>query len=175
MNSLSGKTSLLATGPLNRPLFSSIQRIRCNGTIFAITASCLFGAAPRPAGPQPRDGLRRGRRSKCAMLSPVSGPLRSALALGAPRGRPAAYREVADALTPRGHRALEPLAPPRVKEPFRREPVAVGADANRQSYDRAQPRAQPADLRRRERVGPAARVDAGLIEHLVGDPVAHPR
>src|SRR5262249_32376593 len=131
MNSLSGKTSLLATGPLNRPLFSSIQRIRCNGTMFAITASCLFGAGRRPAGPQLPDSLRRGRRSKCAMLPPVSKPPRSVLDLGDPRGRPAAHREVADALAARGHRALEPLAPPRMEEPLRRKLVAVRADANR--------------------------------------------
>src|SRR5262245_52734668 len=98
-------------------------------------------------------------------------PPTSPLDLGDPRSRPAADREVADALAARSHRALQTLAPSRVKEPLRREPVAVGADANRQGDNRAQTRAQPPDLRCRERVRTTARIDAGLIEHLVGDPV----
>src|SRR4029450_2914966 len=138
MNSLWGQTPVLATGPLNRPLFSSIQRIRSNGVIFAITAPCS--------------------RRRCAMLPPASRSPHSALDLGDPGGRPTAHREVADALAARRHRALEPLAPPRVKEPPRRELVAVGADAHRQGYDRAQARAQPADLRAPERGGSAARI-----------------
>src|SRR6267378_5412203 len=153
MNSLSGKTSLFATGPLNRPLFSSIHRMRCTGAIFDITASC--------------------RRSD--MLPPVARPARSALNFGDPCGRPAAHRQIADALAARRHRAPPALAPPGVKEPLRREPVAVGADSNRRGHDRAQARAQPPDLRRREHVGAAARIDAGLVEHLVGDPVPHAR
>src|SRR4029453_19041205 len=142
MNSLSGKTSLLATGPLNRPRFSSIQRIRCNGTIFAITASCGRAAPNR----------------RCAMLPPASRPPRSALNLGDPGGRPTAHREVANALAARCHRAPQPLAPPRVEEPLRRELVAVSTDAHRQGYDRAEARAQPPDLRCRERVGAPARI-----------------
>src|SRR5262245_38097854 len=153
MNSLSGKTSLFATGPLKWPWCSSIQRIRCNGTIFAITASC-----------QP-----------WAMLPPASRPPPSALDFGDPGGRPAAHREVADALAARGHRALEPLAPARVKEPLRREPVAVGADANRRGDDELELPPDAPDLGRRQRVGPPARVDPRLIEHLVGDPVPDAR
>src|SRR5258705_13044382 len=141
MNSLSGKTSLFATGPLNRPLFSSIHRMRCTGAIFDITAS----------------------RGRSAMLPPAAGPVPSALNLGDPCGRPAAHREVADALAARRHRAPQALAPSGVKEPLRREPVAVGADANRRGHDRAQARAPPPDLRRREQVGAPARIDAGLV------------
>src|SRR5262249_51544589 len=76
----------------------------------------------------------------------------------------AAHREVADALTARSHRALEPLAPARVKEPLRREPVAVGPDSNRRGdHARELPPDAP-DLRRRQRVRAPARIDARLIE-----------
>src|SRR5688572_5801295 len=84
MNSLSGKTSLLATGGANVARLSSIQRIRCTGVSSAIEAtsgrSVYAGAArgerPRqlvqPALPYRRPGQPVGLRP--APLGEIAGP-----------------------------------------------------------------------------------------------------
>src|SRR6185369_12670949 len=100
MNSLSGNTSLFATGPLNKVLCSSIHFIRCTGEMFAIDSSSLDA-------------------------------LISALDFSDPRGRPPADGQVTDPLATRRHGALQRLAPAGVKQPLRREAIAVGAGANR--------------------------------------------
>src|SRR5436309_2383741 len=75
MNSLSGKTSLFATGPLNRPLFSSIHRMRCTGAIFDIIASCGRSAMlPPAAGPVRVEAEQADRRLGARVVAQPHAP-----------------------------------------------------------------------------------------------------
>src|SRR5437763_1775273 len=95
----------------------------------------------------------------------------SALHRRHPRRRAAADRVVADLLAARRVR-LWVRTPAIVKKPRAWIPIAVVARAHRHRDDARQRRAQPPDLVAGERAGAAPWIDARLVEHLVGDPVA---
>ena len=80
---------------------------------------------------------------------------------------------VADALAARGDRAG--LAPPAgVEEPGLRVAITVRPRPHRRLHHAAHGLAQPSRLVPRERARSAPRIDARLVQDLVGDPVPHP-
>src|SRR5215470_7437758 len=91
-----------------------------------------------------------------------------------PRRGAAAHRDVMDPLARPGHRARV-LPPAAMEEPTSRVAVAVVGEAHRRVHHVAEGAAHPRDLRVRERAGPAPRIEARLVQDLVGDPVAYAR
>src|SRR4030095_8080566 len=94
MNSLSGNTSLLATGGANEAWFCSIQRMRWTGSSSAMT------------GPSPGSGYDRPRAA--GRPPELAGPAGPHGVAADPVGvRPAAVREVAGAEQPIDHRQVD--------------------------------------------------------------------
>src|SRR5712691_7030733 len=122
----------------------------------------------RRAGPRGERGRRPARDEPVSCHGPAL-----ALARRHPRGGAAAQRDVADALARPRHcpRVLSPAA---VEEPAGWVAIAVVRQADRGVDHALEGGPHPRDLGVRQRVRAPPGIEARLVQHLVGDPVADP-
>src|SRR5262245_33768957 len=133
---------------------------------FRTAGGSLSSAPPTTHG----SSWSSARRSPAAAAKEL---VRLPLARGHPGGGAAGPRDVPDALAGDGHGARVP-APPAVEEPAARIAPAVVRRADGDAHDTLERAAHARDLDIRQRAGEPARVEASLVQDLVGDPVAHP-